>query len=94
MAFNVPGNGYDDVLIENYLDFNARDVAKLFLEGIKILKIQQLYAIIGGSVGGGIAWEMVALEPKNHRTFNPDCHRLEIDGLVDCQLFFAGTNPE
>lgn len=64
LAFNVPGNGYDDVLIENYLDFNARDVARLFLEGIKVLKIQQLYAIIGGSVGGGIAWEMVALEPK------------------------------
>jgi len=64
LAFNVPGNGYDETIIENYLDFNARDVAKLFLEGIKSLKIQQLYAIIGGSVGGGIAWEMVALEPK------------------------------
>lgn len=64
LAFNVPGNGFDDVLIENYMDFNARDIAKLFLEGIKILKINQLYAIIGGSVGGGIAWEMVALEPK------------------------------
>ena len=64
LAFNVPGNGYDDTLIENYSDFNARDIAKLFLEGIKLLKIQQLYAIIGGSVGGGIAWEMVALEPK------------------------------
>lgn len=64
LAFNVPGNGYDDTLIENYTDFNARDVARLFLEGIKVLKINQLFAIIGGSVGGGIAWEMVALEPK------------------------------
>ena len=64
LAFNVPGNGYDDTLIENYSDFNARDIAKLFLQGIKVLKIQKLYAIIGGSVGGGIAWEMVALEPK------------------------------
>ena len=64
LAFNVPGNGYDDTLIQNYLDFNARDVAWLFLEGIRILKIEQLYAIIGGSVGGGIAWEMIALQPK------------------------------
>ena len=64
LAFNVPGNGYDDTLIEKYSDFNARDIAKLFLEGIKVLKIQKLYVIIGGSVGGGIAWEMVALEPK------------------------------
>ncbi len=64
LAFNVPGNGYDGCIIENYLDFNARDIAKIFIEGIKELKIEQLFAIIGGSVGGGIAWEMIVLEPK------------------------------
>ena len=64
LAFNVPGNGYDGFLIENYKDFNARDIAKLFNQGIKDLKIKQLFAIIGGSVGGGIAWEMAALENK------------------------------
>lgn len=64
LAFNVPGNGFDGVIIENYTDFTARDIARLFIEGVKCLKIQQLYAIIGGSVGGGIAWEMIALEPK------------------------------
>ena len=64
LAFNVPGNGFDGFTIDNYLDFNTRDVAKLFIEGIKVLEIKQLYAIIGGSVGGGIAWEIAALEPK------------------------------
>lgn len=64
LAFNVPGNGFDDFLIEKYTDFTARDVARMFIDGIKFLQIKQLYAIIGGSVGGGIAWEMVALEPK------------------------------
>jgi homoserine O-acetyltransferase len=64
LAFNVPGNGYDGFSIENYQDFNSRDIAKLFNQGIAILKIKQLFAIIGGSVGGGIAWEMAALEPK------------------------------
>lgn len=64
VAFNIPGNGYDDTVIENYLDFNARDMAKIFIQGIRFLKMEQLYAIIGGSVGGGIAWEMIALEPK------------------------------
>ncbi len=64
LAFNVPGNGYDETRIENYLDFNARDIAKLFIEGIKFLKIKELYAVIGGSVGGGITWEIAALEPK------------------------------
>ncbi|HEX9152318.1 MAG TPA: alpha/beta fold hydrolase, partial [Flavobacterium sp.] len=64
LAFNVPGNGFDDTIIENYLDFNARDIARIFIEGLRFLKIEQLYAIIGGSVGGGIAWEIAALEPK------------------------------
>jgi homoserine O-acetyltransferase len=64
LAFNVPGNGFDGFIIENYLDFNARDIAKLFIEGIKFLEINQLYAVIGGSVGGGIAWEIAGLEPK------------------------------
>ena len=64
LAFNVPGNGFDDFLLEKYTDFTARDVARMFIDGIKCLQIRQLYAIIGGSVGGGIAWEMLALEPK------------------------------
>ena len=64
LAFNVPGNGYDGILIENYWDFTTRDVARLFIEGIKTLQIEQLYSIIGGSVGGGIAWEIAALSPK------------------------------
>lgn len=64
LAFNIPGNGFDGFLIENYKDFVARDVARIFLLGLKKLGIDKLFAIIGGSLGGGIAWEMVALEPK------------------------------
>jgi len=71
LAFNVPGNGFDGTIIENYLDFTAKDVAQIFIEGLRILKINQLYAIIGGSVGGGIAWEMVALQPKITRHLIP-----------------------
>ena len=67
LAFNIPGNGHDgnpDNLIENYKDFVARDIAQMFISGIKFLKINQLYAIIGGSLGGGIAWEMAVLSPN------------------------------
>ena len=64
LVFNVPGNGFDGFLIEKYADFTARDIARIFIDGIKCLRIRQLYAIIGGSVGGGIAWEMTALEPR------------------------------
>jgi homoserine O-acetyltransferase len=67
LAFNVPGNGFDENqenTIENYKDFIARDIAKIFFEGLKLLSIDGLYAVIGGSAGGGIAWEMAALEPN------------------------------
>ncbi|WMI67075.1 bifunctional aspartate kinase/homoserine dehydrogenase I [Aestuariibaculum sp. YM273] len=63
LAFNIPGNGYDGFIIENYKDFVARDIAKLFLIGLKELNINKLFAIVGGSLGGGIAWEMAVLSP-------------------------------
>lgn len=67
LAFNIPGNGYDDIaenLIENYKDFTARDIAEIFAIGLQKLGIEQLFAVIGGSVGGGIAWELAASYPS------------------------------
>jgi homoserine O-acetyltransferase len=32
LAFNVPGNGFDGAVIENYLDFTARDIARFFIK--------------------------------------------------------------
>jgi len=67
LSFNIPGNGFDNYsenLIANYKDFTARDIAKLFALGLEHLKIEQLFAVIGGSVGGGIAWELAALKPN------------------------------
>jgi len=63
LAFNIPGNGFDGFVIENYKDFVARDIASLFLKGLKELNIHKLFALIGGSLGGGIAWEMAVLNP-------------------------------
>ena len=64
LAFNIPGNGYDGFVIENYKDFVARDIANIFLIGLESLKIEKLFAIIGGSLGGGIAWEMAVINPN------------------------------
>ena len=63
LCFNIPGNGYDGFLIENYRDFVAADVARIFVKALEHLKIPRLFALIGGSLGGGIAWEMAALKP-------------------------------
>jgi len=64
LAFNIPGNGHDKFVIDNYKDFVAGDIAHIFLQGLQQLEINALFAIIGGSLGGGIAWEMAALNPK------------------------------
>ncbi|MCD0463924.1 alpha/beta fold hydrolase [Flavobacterium sp. ENC] len=63
LAFNVPGNGTDSFIIENYQDFTTRDIARIFIQGLELLQTEQVHTIIGGSVGGGIAWEMLALQP-------------------------------
>ena len=67
LAFNIPGNGQDknlSNLIDNYRDFTAGDIAQVFILALKYLKITKLFAVIGGSVGGGIAWELAALKPN------------------------------
>lgn len=64
IAFNIPGNGYDGLLIDDYKNFTTKDIAKIFQVVLSALNIQKLYAIVGGSLGGGIAWEMAYLFPK------------------------------
>jgi len=74
IAFNIPGNGFDgevNNLIHDYKNFSAKDVAKLFWNGLSHLQIEQLFALIGGSLGGGIAWEMAVLQPKRIDHFIP-----------------------
>ncbi|ASE63736.1 alpha/beta fold hydrolase [Chryseobacterium indologenes] len=71
LCFNIPGNGYDHFLIDNYEDFTPSDIANLFLKGLEALHIKNVYAIIGGSLGGGIAWEMLAKQPALAEVFIP-----------------------
>lgn len=64
IAFNIPGNGFktNEILFE-YNEFSANDIAKLFGLGLVKLKIAKLYAAIGNSLGGCIAWELAILFP-------------------------------
>lgn len=71
LAFNVPGNGYDGFFMDNYEDFTASDIAQIFLLGLKKLNIHRLEILIGGSVGGSIAWEMLVKSPDLAQIFVP-----------------------
>ena len=63
IAFNIPGNGVNDNVLKNFEDFHTGDIAEIFYLSLKQLGISKLFAIVGGSIGGGIAWEMAALYP-------------------------------
>ncbi len=63
IAFNIPGNGYDGQLFENYKDFTTKDIAHIFYNALQEINIKNVYAIIGGSLGGGITWEFATLYP-------------------------------
>ncbi|WP_411911989.1 alpha/beta fold hydrolase [Chryseobacterium salviniae] len=71
ICFNIPGNGYDDFFIEDYEDFTVSDIANIFLKGLETLNINRLRAIIGGSLGGGIGWEMLTKNPQFAEIFIP-----------------------
>jgi len=64
LAFNFPGNGVDNNLIENYEHLVLRDIAYLFKAALDELGIDKLYAAIGGSIGGALVWEMGASFPE------------------------------
>lgn len=66
LAFNIPGNGYNgkkEHLIDNYKEFTLRDIARIQALALEKLEIEKLFAIIGGSIGGALAWELAALKP-------------------------------
>lgn len=64
LAFNIPGNAYDGVETDEPKRFDVRDVAQLFLEGLRVLGVGELHSLIGASLGGGIAWTMARLAPR------------------------------
>ena len=63
LAFNIPGNGVEQNLLEVPEAFHLGDIARLMLWGLKSLNIQNLFAVVGGSIGGGLVWELAAQRP-------------------------------
>ncbi|MAR26793.1 MAG: homoserine acetyltransferase [Flavobacteriaceae bacterium] len=71
IAFNFPGNGFDKVVIKNYKELILADVAKIFKIGLEKLKISKLHAVIGGSIGGCLIWELAFLYPNLSENYIP-----------------------
>lgn len=64
ISIDIPGNGYNQILPgKNDHLLTTQHIAQLFWKVLDELKVKELYAIIGGSLGGSIGWEMVLLKP-------------------------------
>lgn len=71
LCFNIPGNGYDQFFIDEYTNFTTKDIAKLYILGLEQLNIKKVDYLIGGSIGGSIGWEMLAIDKDLAQTFIP-----------------------
>ncbi|WP_411811368.1 alpha/beta fold hydrolase [Chryseobacterium scophthalmum] len=98
LCFNIPGNGYDDFFIDEYSDFTPSDIANVFLKGLESLNIKNIYALIGGSLGGGIGWQMLSKKADLADIFIPiACDSKTHDWLhAQClvQKFLLNGNDE
>lgn len=67
LCINMPGNGAcgkKENLLSNYTEFTLHDFARMYAEVLERLKINRLFAVIGGSIGGALAWELAVLKPN------------------------------
>lgn len=74
IAFDVPGNGYntqEDIVFRNYKEVTTKKIAQYFWTALEQLNIEELFAIIGGSLGGSIGWEMFFQNPTRIKNLVP-----------------------
>ena len=64
LSIDIPGNEYaGSAPLDDPSLLSVRDVSRLWLLVLRELRVDHLYALIGPSLGGGIAWQIAALEP-------------------------------
>lgn len=87
LAFNIPGNGYDGFLVDNYKDFTIKVISDLFLQGLKNLHITKIHTVIGGSLGGAIAWQMAYDSPNLFENLIPVVTDFQTSDWVRAQSY-------
>lgn len=99
IAFNFPGNGFDDSFLSSYKGWILRDVSEAFKITLDQLGVSELFAAIGGSIGGALAWEMAVSYPHFIRNVIPiACHWEASDWilanvLLQDRLLHNSKNP-
>lgn len=64
LSIDIPGNEYaGSAPLDDPSLLNVKDVARLWLLVLRELRVYHLYALIGPSLGGGLAWQIATLEP-------------------------------
>jgi homoserine O-acetyltransferase len=63
ISINIPGNIQDKGSFNFENNWILNDVGRLFIDLLKNLKIKKIHSIIGGSIGGGLVWEMGLIAP-------------------------------
>lgn len=64
LSIDIPGNEYaGSAPLDDPSLLSVMDVARLWLLVLRELRVDHLYALIGPSLGGGIAWQIAAIEP-------------------------------
>ena len=66
IAFDLSGNQNhpDQTTVNTDRVFSLCQIAKLQLRALDLLGVKKLFAIVGGSLGGGLAWEMWVQAPN------------------------------
>ena len=62
LCINIPGNGFNEENFNFNVELNLGDIANIFIKVLDKLKISKLHAVIGGSIGGCLTWEMAAIK--------------------------------
>ena len=71
ICFDVPGKSTNEITYYRKNNVKARDIAVLFWLALFELGVEDIFAIIGADLGGGIAWEMATLFPKRIQNLLP-----------------------
>ena len=88
MCINIPGN------IKEKRGFNygnkwiLHDVAKLFVQLLKNLGVGKVHSLIGGSIGGGLVWEMGLLDGKYFENLIPVAADYKVSDWLISNTYF------